>query len=245
MKVISIVIATFNVEEFLKDCLEKIISQKNDKVELILIDGNSKDGTVEIIESYEKYISFWLSEPDNGIYDAWNKAIKVAKGEWIMFLGADDVLLPNAIDTYLKYIENIKGSESIISSKIRMISEDGNGSKVVGEKWDWKKHQKGNYSLAHPGMLHKRTLFEQFGYYDTQFKICADSEFLLRINEHVEGGFVDFVSVNMRRGGKSDSYRAIYESFLIRKKNKSLPYFINIIRLSYRFILFSLLRLKK
>ena len=87
---ISIIIATFNAELRLSRCLDSIISQKTEEIELLIIDGGSVDGTLKLIDSYKGCIDFVLTEKDNGIYDAWNKGIRQAKGEWIMFLGADD-----------------------------------------------------------------------------------------------------------------------------------------------------------
>lgn len=245
MITISIITATYNVEICLENLIKSIIPQKTSEIEFIIIDGGSKDNTLNIIKKHDTIIDYYVSEPDNGIYDAWNKGIKAAKGEWVMFLGADDILLPDAIDTYISYINNIQSDDSILSSKVRMVSSAQQEIRVVGEKWNWYKHQKGKYSLAHPGMLHKKTLFSQFGFYDTNFKICADSEFLLRVDKNIKGGFVDLITVNMQVGGMSDSYKALYESFLIRKKNNSLPYFSNFIRLFYRFIWVTLSKIKK
>jgi glycosyltransferase involved in cell wall biosynthesis len=105
-KEISIIIATFNAAETLRECLDSIVTQLNDKIELILVDGGSKDTTNEIIESYGTFIDVHISEPDKGIYDAWNKGVKLSSGNWVMFIGADDLLLPNALATYLEAIEN-------------------------------------------------------------------------------------------------------------------------------------------
>ena len=99
---ISIVIATYNAGKTLCNCLNSIVTQLTDDVELVIIDGGSRDNTNSIIESYGSQIAYHISEPDKGIYDAWNKGVKKAKGDWIMFVGADDVLLPEAIQTYLE-----------------------------------------------------------------------------------------------------------------------------------------------
>ena len=97
---ISIIIATWNAEKTLRRCLDSIIPQLTDETELIIIDGGSKDSTNEIINSYGNNVAVHLSEPDKGVYDAWNKGIKTSHGEWIMFIGADDTLCPNAIQVY-------------------------------------------------------------------------------------------------------------------------------------------------
>ncbi|MBP9970812.1 MAG: glycosyltransferase, partial [Paludibacteraceae bacterium] len=99
---ISIIIATYNASKTLNRCLDSIVSQKNSEVELIIIDGGSTDETLSVINSYSSDIDYVLSEKDNGLYDAWNKGIKAAKGDWIMFLGADDQLLSNALEKYIE-----------------------------------------------------------------------------------------------------------------------------------------------
>lgn len=90
---VSIVIVTFNADKYLKDGIESIISQSFKNIDLVIIDGESTDKTLKVIRTYEKYISYWCSEPDKGIYHAMNKAVKLLKGQWVLFLGADDRLL--------------------------------------------------------------------------------------------------------------------------------------------------------
>ena len=91
---VSIVIVTRNVEADLPACLQSIRLQSYQNLQIIIFDGDSTDGTIEIIRKNENIISYWQSEPDKGIYDAMNNVVKKAAGQWIYFLGADDVLLP-------------------------------------------------------------------------------------------------------------------------------------------------------
>lgn len=103
---ISIIIATYNADKTLQRCLYSIALQKTEDIELLIIDGKSKDNTLEIIQKNKAIINFWLSETDKGIYDAWNKGIKLARGKWIMFLGADDMLLEGSMAFYLDYLRH-------------------------------------------------------------------------------------------------------------------------------------------
>jgi glycosyltransferase involved in cell wall biosynthesis len=89
---ISIIIVTYNAAKFLQQSLDSVASQDYKNIELIVIDGKSTDETVQIIENNTSKIKYWVSETDNGIYDAMNKGVKVASGDYILFLGADDVL---------------------------------------------------------------------------------------------------------------------------------------------------------
>ncbi|MEQ1667696.1 MAG: glycosyltransferase [Sulfuriferula sp.] len=86
---ISIIIAVYNGKATLQQCIDSVVQQTYSNKELIIIDGGSKDGTVELLEENRNKFSYWESEPDRGIYNAWNKGLTQAKGEWICFLGAD------------------------------------------------------------------------------------------------------------------------------------------------------------
>ena len=103
---LSIITATYNSEKTLKATIESVLNQDISDFEYILVDGNSSDASVDIIESYsEKFkrkgVRYkWISEPDTGIYDAWNKGVKLATGDWIAFLGSDDFYLDGALKDY-------------------------------------------------------------------------------------------------------------------------------------------------
>ena len=90
---ISIIIVVYNAVELLEETISSVIKQTYKNIELIIIDGGSTDGTAELLGKYGNYINFWTSEADEGIYDAMNKGVKAARGDWIYFLGAGDILL--------------------------------------------------------------------------------------------------------------------------------------------------------
>ena len=107
---ISIIIATYNAGKTLARCLQSIREEKTNEIELLVIDGGSKDNTLDIINTYQDTIDYSCSEPDKGIYDAWNKGISHAKGDWMMFIGADDYLVGNALSDYLNKIVQLTTS---------------------------------------------------------------------------------------------------------------------------------------
>lgn len=222
---ISIIIATWNAAKTLRTCLDSIVPQLNKDVELILVDGGSKDETNEIIDSYGKKVSVHISEPDKGIYDAWNKGVKVAKGDWVMFVGADDVLLTSAIDTYLQTVNNTidVNSYDYICAHNEYVDMKGKLLKILGDKPSWRAQRRG-MAAAHVASLHNRhNLFETIGGYNLDFKICADYELLLRKKEKLRYLFIDAKIARMKVGGMSFSTRAIVEAYKIRKLHKSLP----------------------
>jgi glycosyltransferase involved in cell wall biosynthesis len=234
---ISIIIATFNAEDTLQSCFDSIIPQLCGEVELIVIDGESKDSTVDIIKDYSKNINWWISEKDDGVYDAWNKGLNIAKGEWVMFLGADDQLVNGALDQYLNFV-NDSNNLDIVSSLIRYVDSNGSNIKLIGEPWNWNKFKRGGLQFAHPGLLHNMRLFEENGCFDSTFKICGDAEFFYRIGESLKAGYLNAETVIMRTGGISYSVDAIIEAFQARKINKVIPLYQNIFVFLYKLLLF-------
>lgn len=221
---VSVIISVLNGRNTLQTCIDSIISQTYPNIELIIIDGHSTDGTVEILRSNTHNIQYWKSAPDNGIYDAWNKGLLIAKGSWICFIGSDDRF--SSKDTISKLICSINESNSnasLISGLSNYLDENGNSIKVIGEKWDWNKN-KYFQRIAHPGTLHKAELFRQYGYFNAEFKIAGDYDFLCRLDEHVETIFVDEVIVNCGIYGVSNTRvnKGIHERFIIHIKNRKI-----------------------
>jgi len=210
---ISIVCATFNAGKVLERLLTSVIHQKNGQVELIVIDGGSTDNTVALIEKYKKYIDYTISERDNGVYDAWNKGVKVAKGNWVMFLGADDILCKEAISSYLNFLTTLPETTECISSKAEMIDKNGQVIWISGGRWKWPLFRY-KMTVSHPGSLHAKKLFQRYGYYDhVKFKIAGDYQLLLRAGKTLQYAYFDSVTVQMSEGGMSDSYAAIVEHY--------------------------------
>lgn len=209
---ISIIVATYNAALYLERLINSINIQNFDSLELIIIDAGSKDGTVELIKKHLEKISYWISEPDNGIYDAWNKGVQASSGDWIMFLGADDQLLPDAIKKYAEFIAKLSHIEEVeyISSRMEMVDLAGRSIRVKGWAWEWPLFLK-DMTVAHPGSLHSKKLFDQYGLFNIAYKITGDYELLLRPREKLKAVFFDEVTVLMQEGGASDSLKALLE----------------------------------
>ncbi|GAB3800336.1 glycosyltransferase family 2 protein [Spirosoma humi] len=207
---ISIVTAIYNGEQYLEGLLQSIVEQNYDNLELILIDGGSTDKSVTIIKQFNQYVSYWISEPDKGIYDAWNKGIDKATGDWIMFLGCDDILLPNALYEYAKFVNTVSSDVEYISSKVKITDQNLNLIRVKGWAWEWPRFLK-EMTVAHPGSLHARKMFDKYGRFNIDYKIVGDYEFLLRPRVDLKSEYMDIITVIMREGGASDSWAAIQE----------------------------------
>lgn len=121
---VSIVTVVFNAEELLEKTIKSVINQEYKNIEYIVIDGGSTDKTLKIIKKYEKYIHYWISEKDEGIYDAMNKAIKIAQGEWINFLNAGDFFCDNHVLSKINFLAH--SNKSLIYGDHIAIDSDGN-----------------------------------------------------------------------------------------------------------------------
>jgi glycosyltransferase involved in cell wall biosynthesis len=207
---ITVITAVFNGAKTLEETILSVINQTYNNVEYIIIDGGSTDGTLDIIKGYEHAIDYWVSEKDEGIYDAWNKGIRIASGQWIAFLGADDVYIDGALEVYANLAVECNSSQfDYISSRVNLMSEN-KILRTIGQQWNWKTFRR-YMNVAHVGSLHNRKLFEKYGMYNTNYKICGDYELLLRARSELKAVFLNSTTVNMSIGGASDNSSALSE----------------------------------
>lgn len=230
--IFSIIIATYNAENVLPVTLNSLREQTYKNFELIIIDGNSKDSTNNIITSNQDIVTLWLSEPDNGIYDAWNKGIKIAKGEWICFIGAGDVLAKDALEKYRDFILKLQDNVDYISAKVARTTENNIYTSDLGEPYIWKNFKK-KMNVAHVGSLHNKNLFKEIGLYNTEYKIAADYELLLRKKDKLKAAFMNYIIGTMPIGGISFSVKALKEAAKAKKKTGH----ISIFSISYHYII--------
>jgi glycosyltransferase involved in cell wall biosynthesis len=205
---VSVITAVFNAQDCIADCIKSVLTQDYPNIECIIVDGASTDGTVDVIRRYEDKIDIWISEPDNGIFDAWNKGLKLASGKWIAFLGADDIYLPGAIRKYMNLARECSGAE-FLSSHAQLIHPSGY-SPVFGAPWKWPACARA-LTTIHVGTMHRRSLFERYGNFDASYRSAGDYEFLLRAGDRLKTAFMPEITVMMRAGGASESTANIYE----------------------------------
>jgi glycosyltransferase involved in cell wall biosynthesis len=219
--VISIITSVLNGADSIRATFDSIIPQLSSEIEYIVIDGGSADGTQEIISEYSDKLTYWVSEQDGGIYEAWNKGLSRASGRYIGFVGADDILQHGALKTYLNHIQQQPEIE-YWSSKVALGRMDG---RVIGKPWDWRRFRR-YMNVAHVGSLHRRDLYDRFGNYDTTYRIAADYEFLLRVGDSLKAGFIDQVTAIMGDGGVSNKFvlQSLKES-AVAKKSKNAASF--------------------
>jgi len=219
---ITIITATYNAAAHLAGSIDSVLRQTYLNFEYIVIDGASSDGTLDILKMHNKQITYWLTEPDTGIYDAWNKGIKKANGAWILFLGADDQLLPDALESYVKFInQNSAQGFDYISSKVKRVRPNGTVEGIVGKPWKWNDF-KYRMTTAHPGSFHSKRLFSRFGNFSTSYQIVSDYEMLLRAGKDLRAGYFDKITVLMSTGGRFADFNSTNECLKMFAANKHL-----------------------
>jgi glycosyltransferase involved in cell wall biosynthesis len=232
---ISVIISVFNGVNTLEKCLTSCFEQSH-PLEIIVIDGASSDGSVEIIKKFSHKINYWISEPDSGIYSAWNKALEKATGEWISFLGCDDWWC--SPDSLKEMSEHALFPEfNFVSGKMYVV--DNNKGQVIqscGEKLNCKTLYRG-IRIAHVGSLHHRSLFECYGFFDENYKIAGDFDFFVRASQSIRPEFIDKNLVYVRNGGlsRNNIFLIVKEAWkaLIRNKNYGLVPAIVLVCISY------------
>lgn len=169
---VSIITVVYNAVETIESTINSVLNQTIDCYEFIIIDGGSNDGTANIIKKYESKITCWISEKDNGIYDAMNKGINLAKGDFIYFLGADDILYDSEVLSKFRNFANNKFQVLYgdVIFKNQKVKYDGkfNDIKIVTR------------NICHQSIFYPRSIFKSY-VYNTNYKIFADYELNLKL----------------------------------------------------------------
>lgn len=216
LPLVSVITVVYNGERFLANAIDSVLGQTYPNIEYIIIDGGSKDNTLSIIRRYESKLAWWISEPDKGISDAFNKGIARATGEWVGILNADDWYEPDAV--------------------ARMMAAANDKDVLYGDLSMWKDGKKdytvkGNHeiltremSVNHPTVFVRRSCYQQYGVFDLQYKCAMDYDVMLRFYTNgCRFSSLPGVITNMRWAGVSDKrwFLACKETLAI--KNKYLP----------------------
>lgn len=173
---LSIITVNFNNDSGLEKTIESVLAQTFSNYEFIIIDGGSNDKSMEIIDKYKSKIAYYISEKDNGIYEAMNKGISVANGEYLQFLNSGDYLLnKNVLEKVFKY----NGNQDIYYGSSIRNSTDGRNYRC-NEPKNLTMKRFFDHSICHQAMFIKKELFNKFGKYNEKLKIVADWEFNVR-----------------------------------------------------------------
>ena len=204
---VSIITAVYNSEKTIEDCAQSIIAQTHPEIEHIVIDGGSTDGTLEILEKYKEHFAYLVSEKDKGFYDAINKGLKVATGDLVGTLNADDLYAHNQVID--KVVNKIK-SQAVDSCYGDLVYVHPQDTSKVIRYWKSGDYADGQFRKGwmppHPTFFVRREIYERYGGFNLEFKISSDYELLLRFFEKhkISTSYLPDVLVKMRWGGKSN-----------------------------------------
>ncbi|MDQ6990327.1 MAG: glycosyltransferase family 2 protein [Mariprofundaceae bacterium] len=197
---VTVVTPVYNAVTTIASCIQSVIEQDYTNIEHIIVDGGSTDGTLQVLESLNvKYVS----EPDAGIYDAFNKGIERSTGDIINILNADDIYaFDSVVSLMVNYIH--KNKLELCHAKIEQVDSNGGIISVVG-KDIIKKSLLNKMRVAHPSVFVMREVYENLGKFSVGFRVAADHEFVLRVWDEIQIGFLPKVVVKMGWGGASNS----------------------------------------
>lgn len=214
---ISIITITFNSEKTLEETVKSIINQDYLNLEYVIIDGGSKDKTLDIIQKYRESIAVVVSEPDKGISDAFNKGIKNATGEIVGIINSDDILLPGTLS---KVASHYSKEIDVYSGNVKMWNDTTDEFYIRKPDLVFDNLHKA-YRAAHPARFIRRDAYERFGTYNVDLRYMMDVDLLYRFYNHgAKFIHIDEEFVKFRIGGTSSDNHS-------KKKNDCLIFVAN------------------
>lgn len=225
---LSIITASYNSAATIRETLESVSDQEYRNIEHIVVDGGSTDETIEIIQQFSEKKVIVISEPDNGIYDAFNKGIKMATGDIIGFVHSNDRLIDKNVITN---VVNKFSSDAVEAVYGGLLYIDVSKGRKVVRKWRPEAISKTGLFFGqmppHPTLFFRSDVYARLGFYDTNFKIASDYDFILRYFNNQTGKAVclNQYLYEMKIGGISNAgignqLRKIYEEYLIIRSHK-------------------------
>ena len=230
---ITVIIAVFNGDEFLEEAIISVINQTYDNVEFIIIDGGSTDETVNIIKKYEDRIDYWISERDDGIYDAMNKGLALAKGQYVYFMGSDDRLIKNSL---IKIFNGMSiNADELIALPVAINNVTNLAYPEIEPPVPVVHHQGAIFNLLN---------LKQIGLYSNKYKFHSDFDLICKYVAKYGAQYLDNPVCIFRKGGVSTSgantirsiKELLYIYFVNSGKFLSTKWIMFIVRPLYYFV---------
>ena len=201
---ISILMATWNCSSLLANFFRSLETQSTGEWELLILDNCSSDGLSHLVSHYSQVhphqVIRFSSQADTGIYDAWNRGIELARGNYVCFIGADDEFVSS--ESLQQLLDLTSSSSDLVTCRNSYYSSDGHFLRDWGSPWRWRRMRE-SMNIAHPGMLVKRKLFAHYGLFDTSFQICGDYEWFLRLPKHLSSYHAECAILKIIQAGVS------------------------------------------
>lgn len=205
---ITIITVCYNSASHIEDAINSVASQDYPEIEHIVIDGNSDDGTQQILEKQSDKLAYWISEPDNGVYDAMNKGIKKATGDVVGILNSDDFYFDKHVISKVVKAFSDEDVDAVYGDLIFVDPRNLNRTvrTYSSKNWSPDKFAKG-YMPAHPTFFVKRKFYGKYGLFETDYQIAADYEMLIRLLyvHQLKYKYLPMKLVKMRIGGVSSN----------------------------------------
>lgn len=233
-QLVSIITVCYNSEQTIRKTIESVYEQTYKNIEYIIIDGNSTDGTMKIVDEYKPLFGERLkvvSEPDKGIYDAMNKGIGLSNGAIIGLINSDDYYEKNAVELVVNNMSHKK--YQFIYGMLRFIKDNKvNFISLVTPEFLEER------PMNHPSCFVSKAIYEDYGMFDLQYKYVADYDFCYRLSNIKEIEFIPVYDIlaNFTEGGVSSSYQCDLESLRFKRNNKMISSFQYILLFGRRFI---------
>lgn len=200
---LSIITICYNIKDEIERTCQSIVAQTNQDFEWIVVDGGSTDGTKEILEKYKERINIFISEPDTGIYNAMNKGIKKASGEYLNFMNGGDCFA--SADVIEKFYNADIQNADVIYGNMNYI-KTSNNSKIIEYPESIDDYFFYNNTINHQSSFIKRNLFDEYGLYDENYKIASDwGKFVIFMKKQCKFSYWNFVIANFYEGGISST----------------------------------------
>jgi len=210
----SVITIVYNGEAFLEETIRSVGRQEGEDFEYIIVDGGSTDRTLEIIQDSEGTVDRWMSESDNGMYDAINKGLALCRGRYVKVLNADDLLTPTSMKRAREAFEQ-HGDRVCVRSDLDVIDFDGN----IIERMTTQRMIRYFEVFLHPSWYLPLAVYDELGLYATKYKVAADSEYAMRLLHHgVASVHLDEPLAQFRTGGMSEGFGGSREAFDIYRR---------------------------
>lgn len=242
---VSVITVCYNAEEFIENAINSVLKQTYENLEYIIIDGASKDNTISIINKYKSGIAFFLSEPDNGMYEAMNKGIKAATGDILYFLNSDDVFYNEYVVENVVKIFQANNDTELVYGPILIKDPITNESFIQAHDYITKSYFIYG-AICQQGIFYKASTFKKCGLFDDKYKIVGDYEWVLRAfyKYNIKRKYYRGIIAVFRNGGVSDPSKL--SNLHYNERRKVVRDYFNILHiLNFKFISFCKIVLKK